>query len=76
MTSNLCKRVWEHKTKCVDGFTKKYHIDQLVYFEQTGDVISAIAREKQLKKWRREKKIFLIEKMNPIWDDLYDKIQC
>ncbi len=74
VTSNLKKRIWEHKNKCADGFTKKYHVDQLVYFEQTEDVLSAISREKQIKKWRREKKIFLIEKMNPDWIDLYDAI--
>jgi len=74
VTSNLQKRVWEHKNKTVEGFTKKYNIDKLIYFEQTEDVISAIAREKQLKNWNRKKKIGLIEKMNPKWLDLSDNL--
>ena len=72
MTGNLPRRIWEHKNKIVEGFTKKYNVNRLVYFEQTGDVMSAIAREKQLKKWRREKKIKLIEGMNPSWKDLFE----
>lgn len=71
ITGDLRKRIWEHKNKIVDGFTKKYNIDKLIYFEQTENVISAIEREKQLKKWRREKKLNLIKKMNPDWSDLY-----
>ncbi|KKR03438.1 MAG: Excinuclease ABC C subunit domain protein [Parcubacteria group bacterium GW2011_GWF2_39_13b] len=74
ITNNLKKRVWEHKNKLVEGFTKKYNINQLIYYEQTDNVYSAIAREKQLKKWRREKKINLIEKINPLWNDLSDSI--
>ena len=75
VTSNLQKRVWEHKEKLVDGFTKKYNVDLLIYFEQTEDVTSAIAREKQLKKWSRRKKIRLIEKLNPgSWEDLFKKL--
>jgi putative endonuclease len=74
VTSNLQKRIWEHKNKLVDGFTKKYNVDHLMYFEQTTDVLSALAREKQLKKWRREKKIALIEKDNPTWTDLYETL--
>ena len=74
ITSNLQKRVWEHKNKLVEGFTKKYNIDKLVYFEQTEDVMSAIAREKQLKRWNRKKKITLIEQMNFQWFDLYDNL--
>ncbi len=74
VTSSLQKRVWEHKEKLVDGFTKKYNINRLIYFEQTEDVVSAIAREKQLKKWSRTKKIKLIEKINPEWRDLYGKL--
>jgi putative endonuclease len=70
VTSNLPKRVWEHKNKIAEGFTKKYNIDKLIYFEQTEDVMSAIAREKQLKNWSRGKKIKLIEVMNPEWKDL------
>ncbi|QQR79250.1 MAG: GIY-YIG nuclease family protein [Candidatus Moraniibacteriota bacterium] len=70
VTSNLPRRIWEYKNKAVEGFTKKYNVDQLVYFEQTGDVYSTLAREKQLKSWRREKKILLIEKENPQWLDM------
>ncbi len=74
VTSNLIKRVYEHKNKLVDGFTKKYNINNLVYYEITNQVTSAIAREKQLKNWRRQWKINLIEKENPDWMDLYDDI--
>ena len=70
MTSDLKKRVWEHKQKLVEGFTKKYNISRLVYWEDTGDVHSAIIREKQIKGWLRAKKIALIETMNPEWKDL------
>lgn len=70
MTSDLVKRVYQHKNKLVDGFSKRYGSDRLVYFEETGDVTSAIEREKQIKSWRREKKIALIEKQNPKWQDL------
>jgi len=71
VTSNLKKRIWEHKEKIVEGFTKKYNIDKLVYFEQTENVNSAILREKRLKKWNRAWKIRLIEEKNPQWNDLY-----
>ena len=74
VTSNLKNRVWQHKNKEVEGFTKKYNVDKLVYFEQTENVWSALEREKQLKKWRREKKIYLIEKENPNWRDLFDEL--
>lgn len=74
ITSNLQKRIWEHKNKSVEGFTKKYNINQLIYYEQTDNAYSAIAREKQLKKWRREKKINLIERTNPLWIDLSNGI--
>lgn len=74
VTSNLSKRIWEHKNKKVDGFTKKYNIDQLVYYEETSNVMSALEREEQLKRWRREKKIVLIEQENPKWLDLYDEL--
>ena len=72
VTGNLERRLHEHKHKLVDGFTKSYNIDRLVFFEATNDVRSAIEREKQIKKWRREKKIALIETMNPVWEDLSD----
>jgi putative endonuclease len=71
VTSNLIKRIWEHKTKIVKGFTEKYNIDKLVYYEQTENVMSALEREKQLKKWNRTWKIKLIEKNNSKWRDLY-----
>ncbi len=72
VTSDLLGRVWQHKNKVVDGFTKKYDVNYLVYYEQTEDVWSALAREKQLKNWKRQWKIELIEKENPGWVDLYD----
>lgn len=74
VTGNLAKRIWEHKNKVVEGFTQKYRIDRLVYFEQTENVMSALEREKQLKKWGRQKKIDLINKLNPEWLDLYDNL--
>ena len=70
VTSNIEKRIWEHREKLVDGFAKDYNITKLVYYEETSDVHSALAREKELKKWRREKKTWLIESMNPEWRDL------
>lgn len=70
VTNNLERRLYEHKQKLVDGFTKSYNIDRLVFFESTNDVRSALEREKEIKRWRREKKIALIETMNPAWDDL------
>ena len=72
VTNNLEHRLYEHKHKLVDGFTKSYNIDRLVFFETTSDVRSAIEREKKIKHWRREKKIALIETMNPLWEDLSD----
>lgn len=70
-TSNLIKRVYEHKNDLVDGFTHTYHIHNLVYYEVAQDVTAAISREKQLKKWNRSWKIDLIEKNNEGWRDLY-----
>ena len=70
MTNNLERRMYEHKNKLVDGFTKKYNLTKLVYYETTNDVKSAINREKQLKGWLRKRKIDLIEQKNPNWDDL------
>lgn len=74
VTSDLRKRIWEHKQKQVDGFTKTYGVDKLVWFEQCGDAVSAIASEKRLKAWRRSWKLELIEQTNPYWRDLYDDI--
>ncbi|TMO56124.1 GIY-YIG nuclease family protein [Pseudoalteromonas aurantia] len=71
VTRNLKKRIYEHKHHFVEGFTKRYQVTELVYFETYSDMYSAITREKQLKNWRREWKINLIEKVNPNWDDLY-----
>jgi putative endonuclease len=70
VTNDLIRRVYEHKNKMVECFTKKYNITRLVYFEETGDVQSAIAREKQIKGWLRAKKVALIESKNPEWKDL------
>jgi putative endonuclease len=70
VTNNLEKRIYEHKNKLVKGFTEKYNINKLVYFEETEDVISAIEREKEIKKWRREKKNQLVNLVNPDWRDL------
>jgi putative endonuclease len=71
VTSDLIKRVYEHKNNLVSGFTQRYNIHRLVYFEAAGDIDSAISREKQIKKWYRTWKIELIEKNNPDWRDLY-----
>ena len=74
MTNNLVRRMYEHKNELIQGFTSKYKTHRLAYFESCDDVLAAITREKQLKKWRRKWKIELIESMNPKWDDLYSKI--
>jgi putative endonuclease len=74
VTSDLVKRVYEHKNKMVDGFTKKYNVHKLVHFEVSDDMMTAIEREKQIKGWLRKKKIALIEKNNPEWKDLYESI--
>ncbi len=72
MTNDLVRRIFEHKSGSIEGFTKKYSVDKLVYFESTTDVNDAIAREKRLKKWKRQWKIDLIEKSNSDWRDLSD----
>jgi putative endonuclease len=74
VTNDLVRRVHEHRTGVVAGFTQKYGVHMLVYFEQTENVEAAIQREKRLKKWNRDWKIELIEKNNPNWDDLYASI--
>lgn len=74
VTSNLVKRVWEHKQKIVEGFTKKYYVDKLCYYECFDNILDAIEREKQLKKYVRKKKLDLIETFNPEWLDLYYQI--
>ncbi len=65
VTGNLERRIYEHKNKLVEGFTQKYNVDKLVYYETTNDVMAALEREKQIKKWRREKKNQLVTQMNP-----------
>ena len=70
VTSNMAKRMWQHRNKAMPGFANKYNIDRLVYCETTLDPLVAIAREKQIKSWTREKKIALIETRNPYWKDL------
>ena len=70
VTGNLPRRLYEHRSNLVEGFTKKYNVHKLVYFEHTSDVYSAISREKQLKKWSRQKKNALISHSNPQWADL------
>jgi len=74
VANNLKRRVYEHKNNLTDGFTKQYNVHKLVYYEETNDAYVAISREKQLKKWRRDKKNFLINRQNPKWIDLYDEI--
>ena len=74
VTSKLKQRVWQHKEKLVDGFTKQYNTSHLVYYEACPEPLSAIAREKQIKAGSRKKKIELIERMNPHWRDLYDEL--
>jgi len=71
VTSDLVKRIWEHKQDLTEGFTKKYRVHTLVYFEQHDTMIQAITREKQLKHWNRQWKINLIQELNPAWADLW-----
>lgn len=73
VTNNLQRRVYEHKNKLIAGFTSKYNITKIVYFEVFNDIDSAIKKEKQIKGWLRKKKIDLIESMNPEWNDLSEK---
>ena len=70
VTNDLFRRLYEHQNHLADGFTSRYNVHKLVYFEACGDISSAIAREKELKAWRREKKNALVEKKNPEWRDL------
>ena len=72
VTNDLQRRMYEHKNKLVEGFTKRYNIDMLVYYEATSDIGEALSREKQIKAWRRSKRIALIESVNPQWRDLSD----
>ena len=74
MINDLIRRIWQHKNDLVEGFTQKYGVHRLVWFEVTDTPLAAITREKQLKKWNRAWKLRLIEEMNPEWNDLYDEI--
>lgn len=74
VTSDLHKRVYEHKSRMINGFSKKYNLNKLVYFEVLQDIVGAIKREKQIKGWIRKRKIELIESSNPEWKDLYDDL--
>lgn len=74
ITSDLIRRVYEHKNNLMEGFTRKYHVHQLVWFEETPDVTAVLTREKQIKEWKRRWKIELIEKTNSHWLDLYEQI--
>jgi putative endonuclease len=74
VTSDLVRRIWQHKEKSVPGFTKRYDVDRLVYFAELATAEAAITKEKQIKKWNRAWKLRLIEESNPNWDDLYDTI--
>jgi putative endonuclease len=74
VTSDLIKRIWEHKNDVVDGFSKRYKVHQLVWYELHDSMASAIEREKRLKEWKRAWKLRLIESTNPDWQDLYDTI--
>ena len=75
MTNNLSRRIYEHKQRLIDGFTKKYNVDKLVYYEVHPDLKSVIKREKQLKNWHRQWKINSIESKNKEWGDLYSEIE-
>ncbi|MFH1079586.1 MAG: GIY-YIG nuclease family protein [Pseudomonadota bacterium] len=72
VTNNLERRLFEHKTKMIPGFTEIYNVNKLVYFEETNDILAALAREKEIKKWRRAKKNNLVVAVNPKWKDLSD----
>jgi len=74
VTNDLKRRVWEHKAKFVEGFTKQYHVDMLIYYEVCGDAYNAISREKQIKSGSRKKKIELVNNMNREWRDLYEEL--
>ena len=71
VTSNLPQRIWQHKTKVTKGFTEKYNLNKIVWYEAHEDMMSAIQHEKALKAWKRDWKIRIIEEMNPLWRDLY-----
>jgi putative endonuclease len=74
VTSDLQKRIWEHKNDLFEGFTKRYSVHRLVYYELHDEMVSAITREKQIKKWKRDWKLNLIEGQNPDWNDLWERV--
>ena len=74
MTNDLNRRLYEHKNKIIQGITQKYNLNKLVYFEETNDINAAITREKEIKKWRREKKDKLVNQLNPNWIDLSEQV--
>jgi putative endonuclease len=74
VTNDLTRRIYEHSNKLINGFTKKYNLNKLVYFEKYSDINQAITREKEVKKWRREKKNKLVESINPEWKDLNNEL--
>jgi|SRR5450830_341028 putative endonuclease len=74
VTNDLNRRLYEHKNKIIQGFTQKYNLNKLVYFEETNDINAAITREKEIKKWRREKKDKLVNQLNPNWIDLSEQV--
>ena len=73
VTNDLSRRLYQHKNKIIQGFTQKYNLNKLVYFEETNDINAAITREKEIKKWRREKKDNLVNQLNPNWIDLSEQ---
>jgi putative endonuclease len=73
-TTNLLQRVWQHKNKSISGFTEKYNVHQLVYYEEHQNITEMVRREKRLKNWCRKWKLNLIENFNPAWQDLYEEI--
>jgi putative endonuclease len=75
VTNSLVRRIYEHKNKLNDGFTKKYNVVRLVYYEEFENIIDAILREKRIKKWKRQWKIELLEKLNPKWNDLFNDLR-
>jgi putative endonuclease len=74
VTNDLKRRIYEHKNKLMSGFTDKYKVNKLVYFEETGDIHAAITREKEIKKWRRDKKNGLVNQTNPRWQDISEEL--
>jgi putative endonuclease len=74
VTNDLARRSWEHKNNVVPGFTKQYNVHQLVYYELHSDIEEALKREKSIKRWKRQTKLQMIERMNPDWDDLYSTL--